>query len=156
MLVGSEPSLVGDAHSAQAKPSRDVHVSDVLFHTIARKHSGTQRWAGAWSAHHKQTFLDNVLIYVALAFGTSVLSALRQLCFTIVARRVVLHIRGRVFESILQQDIVSHAMESNPWTYPASTSPLSSHKVRCSSARVDRRSLTACARATCSSARPPT
>ena len=56
-------------------------------------------------ATHKADFLDNILMYLALSFATSVLSALRQLCFMVVARRIILHIRGRVFDSILAQDI---------------------------------------------------
>merc|ERR1719502_1490863 len=56
-------------------------------------------------AQHKASFLDNILMYLGLSFATCILSALRQLCFMVVARRVVLHIRGRVFDSILEQDI---------------------------------------------------
>ena len=56
-------------------------------------------------AAHKASFLDNVLVYLALSFATSILTALRQLAFMLVARRVILHIRGRVFDSILNQDI---------------------------------------------------
>lgn len=56
-------------------------------------------------AVHKASFLENILMYLGLSFATSVLSALRQLCFMIVGRRIILHIRGRVFDSILAQDI---------------------------------------------------
>lgn len=56
-------------------------------------------------AKFRADFITDLLYYLGLSFGTAVLSALRQLCFMIVARRVILHIRGRAFESIIMQDI---------------------------------------------------
>jgi ABC-type multidrug transport system fused ATPase/permease subunit len=56
-------------------------------------------------AKHKHAFLENVLTYLALAFATSVLAAFQQLSFQLVARRVILHIKGKVFDSMIVQDI---------------------------------------------------
>ena len=60
---------------------------------------------GGSCSEEKASFLTNVLIYFGLTFATSILSALRQLCFMLVGRRIILHIRDRVFDSVLLQDI---------------------------------------------------
>ena len=78
----------------------NAHHACVLGHNQTGNATG-----GDACATHQASFLGNVLIYGGLSFATSLLSALRQLCFTVVARRVILHIRGRVFDSILDQDI---------------------------------------------------
>jgi len=46
-----------------------------------------------------------VMLYFVFAVATGLISALRQWFFTIVARRIVLHIRERAFASVVTQDI---------------------------------------------------
>ena len=78
---------------------------NIFDHVISAYHTCSEEPGSADCDHHRQWFFSFMIYYVVISVALGLLQALRTLAFQIVARRIGVWVRGRLFRILMRQDI---------------------------------------------------